>query len=375
MNLKSLSLPALFLIAVTVATGCAKKEEPAAATQAAAKVNSEEITVHQINTVLARTPNIPPARMDSAKREILDRLIDQQIAKQAAIAKELDRSPNVMQRIEAARTEILANSYIESIALAVPKPTVEEMKKYYADHPELFEQRRIFNIQQIFVPSTEGLSEKQREQIAKSRSMEDVATWLNQQKIKFTASRGVRAAEAIPLDLLATLHAMKAGEMRLIDAGNGLNVLRVVGTQAAPVDEATAAPRIMQFLFNKRASDATASEMKKIRDKTEITLLGEFVETAATAEARTRAQTDAKAKELEKLKADAMLETQTRAEIKEKMAQESQANSDALVKAREARLAAQKKQPAPDNSKSGSVQPPPPNINQENIDKGLRGLR
>jgi len=376
MEFQSVLKSVVVVFAVTIAFGCADKDKAETITQAAAKVNSDEITVHQINSVLARTPNIAPDAMDSTKREVLNKLIDQQIAKQAAIEKKLDRSAGVMQRIETARTEILARSYIESIVSEVPKPTIEEMKKYYAEHPELFAKRRVFNIQQIFVPSNEGPAEKLQQQVTRSRSMEDVTSWLNLQKIKFTASRGLRAAESIPLELLSKLHAMKDGEMRLIETGNGVSIFRVIASQTIPVDEATAAPRIMQFLFNQRASEATAAEMKKIRDRTEITLLGEFVETAAAAEARIKAQADTKARELEKLSSDAELEAQTRAEVRARVAAEAQANADALANAREERLATKSPETqTPADSKSGSAPPNKPQLQQENIDSGLRGLR
>ena len=56
------------LIAVALFAGCGKKEDSTkegegkekSASQVAAKVNTEEITVHQINSVLSRTPNLPP---------------------------------------------------------------------------------------------------------------------------------------------------------------------------------------------------------------------------------------------------------------------------------------------------------------------------
>ena len=104
------------LLAIVIAPGCGKKDEAdtkaKAATQVAAKVNAEEITVHQVNNILARNPNVKPEAAGEAKREILNRLIDQQLAKQEAIEAKLDRSPNVMQAIEAARSEILARAHL-----------------------------------------------------------------------------------------------------------------------------------------------------------------------------------------------------------------------------------------------------------------------
>ena len=87
--------------------------EKKAASQVAAKVNDGEISVHQINFVLQRTPNIPAAKAEAAKRQVLESLIDQELAVQQAMEAKLERTPNVMQAIESARREILARAFIE----------------------------------------------------------------------------------------------------------------------------------------------------------------------------------------------------------------------------------------------------------------------
>ena len=120
---------------LAIAAGCSKKDEAKPASQVAARVNTDEITVSQINNVLARAQNLPPETAAKAKIEILDKLIDQQLAKQQAIANKLDRTPAVVQAIEAAKNESLARSSLENGASSLPKPTPAEIKKYYFDHP------------------------------------------------------------------------------------------------------------------------------------------------------------------------------------------------------------------------------------------------
>ena len=71
-------------IGTVLATGCGKSDEKKAATQVAAKVNGDEISVHQINNVLTRATGITADNAPQAKREILDKLIDQQLAVQQA---------------------------------------------------------------------------------------------------------------------------------------------------------------------------------------------------------------------------------------------------------------------------------------------------
>ncbi len=119
----------MLLALAALTSGCGKKDEAKTATQVAAKVNADEITVHQINNVLARSQNVTPEVADVAKREILSRLIDQQLARQQAVERKLDREPSVMQAIEAAKSEILARAYLERIASRLPKPTPEESQE------------------------------------------------------------------------------------------------------------------------------------------------------------------------------------------------------------------------------------------------------
>ena len=276
----------LVLAAFALSSGCSRKDGEKAATQVAAKVNSDEITVHQVNYILVRAKNISPDAVDKAKREILNRLIDEELAKQQAIKQRLDRSPGVVQAIEASKTEILARAYFEQIAAAQPKPTEVEIKKYYQDHPELFSQRRIFNLEEILVLPKPGLDTGLKEQTAKAKSMQEISAWLKARDAKFAETKGTRAAEDIPLDLLPKLQTMKDGEIRLIATNGPLQVFHLVSSTTVPVDETKAGPRIERFLFNQRSAEAIAKEMKQIKEKAHIEYVGEFAKEASAAESK-----------------------------------------------------------------------------------------
>ena len=143
--------------------GCGEKRAKGAS-QTAAKVNKEEITVHQINFLLQQQRNLRPENTEAASRQVLERLIDQELATQKASDLKLDRDPRVVQQMEAAKREIIARAYVDKIGEAAAKPTAEEIKKYYADKPALFSQRRIYNLQEIVIEAKpeqiEGLRAK-----------------------------------------------------------------------------------------------------------------------------------------------------------------------------------------------------------------------
>ncbi|MES2089692.1 MAG: EpsD family peptidyl-prolyl cis-trans isomerase [Pseudomonadota bacterium] len=136
------------VLAAVLAAGCNKDEKSKTASQAAARVNGEELTVHQINLVLERQQGIKPEQAEQASRQILEGLIDQELAVQKAAEQKMDRDPQIVQMLDAARRNILARAYLEKSAQAgVSAPSASDVSKYFSDHPALFAQRRIYMLQ------------------------------------------------------------------------------------------------------------------------------------------------------------------------------------------------------------------------------------
>jgi EpsD family peptidyl-prolyl cis-trans isomerase len=228
----------------------------------AARVNAEPITVQELEAARKRG-------------ETLDRLIEQRLARQHAIERGLDRAPQIVRAMEAARTEILEHAYRQLVAEAQPKPTPEEIRRYYAEHPELFAKRRIYSLEEVTIARGREFAKALRERLAKGEPLEAIALWLESLEARFTMSRSTRAAEQLPLELLPRLHKMKEGEVHAIDHGpDGTVVLvRVVAARLSPLDEATAAPLIEKFLLARRSSDALAAELKRLRTAARIEYL------------------------------------------------------------------------------------------------------
>ena len=274
----NISLMLSFLLVAGLA-GCGNKESAKPAGQIAAKVNSGEISVHQVNYILSRTPAASkPEAGPKLRREVLDRLIDQELAVEQAVEKKLDRAPDVLMTIENARREILARAYVEQIAAGLPKPTDAEAKEYYAAHPQLFAERRIYSIQEIVLPPSEGIAKQLGEMLQGGASMEDIANWLKGKNIKFVAGGATRAAEQVPLELLPKIHPLKVGQGLILQSPQSVTVMKLVGAQSVPVAEDVALPRIQQFLGNQRASEAAKQEFKTLKANAKITYMGEFAD-------------------------------------------------------------------------------------------------
>ena len=269
---------AIFALALTVAlAGCGeKKDKPA--TQTAAKVNKEEVTVSQINQVLAQQRALPAGQAASAAPVVLERLIDQELALQKAGDLKLDRDPRVMQAIEASRREIVARAYVEKVGEGAPKPTPKEVEDYYNGHPALFANRRIYNLQELDIISTPDQLEPLKKQLEASKTFPIFLDYLKANGFKFQGSEGVRAAEQLPLASVEQFAALKDGQavFSAKPDGKGARVIHVAGSRVQPVNLQSATPAIEQFLLNERKRKLVADDLQALRKAAKIEYVGDY---------------------------------------------------------------------------------------------------
>lgn len=272
------------LSAAAALAGCGEKKDKGAS-QTAAKVNKDEITVHQINFVLQQQRGLKPEQADAASKQILERLIDQQLALQKADDQKIDRDPRVVQQLEAARREILARAYVEKIGEAAPKPTAEDIKKYYDEKPALFAQRRIYNLQEIIVEAKPEQANELREKLSGAKNINEFVEYLKSKDYKFAGNSAVRAAEQLPLQSLDAFGRMKDGQAMMLPNPNGFQVVVVAGTRSQPLSEDQARPVIEQYLLNERKRKLAEDDIKALRSAAKIEYVGKFAEGAASAAA------------------------------------------------------------------------------------------
>lgn len=253
------------------------------ASQTAAKVNKEEITVHQINFVLQRQPGLKPEQAEAASRQVLERLVDQELAVQKAQEQKLDRDPRVVQQIEAAKREIIARAYVERVGESVSKPTNEEIAKYYNDKPALFKERRIYSLQELQIEAKPEQFEVLRAKLGAAKNLNEFVDFLKANDFRFAGNQAVRAAEQLPLASLDGISRMKDGDSMVSPAANGITVLFLVGSRSQPVDEARARPAIEAFLLNQRKAEVVQKDIKALRDGSKIEYVGKFAQPAPAA--------------------------------------------------------------------------------------------
>lgn len=277
-----IGLSALAVALALALGGCGDKKEEKGATQVAAKVNGEEITVHQVNHELAKMGNLPPEQAKSVSLRVVKALVDQQLLVQKALEEKMDRDPQVLQALEAARRQVLSQAYIQKVSGAPSAPSQTEVTDYYNKHPELFAERRIYRLQEINIPVTPANEATVKQQLAQSKSLNDLMQWLKAQNIAARTGQSTKPAEQLPLEILPKLHKLKDGQVLTLGGPGSINLLIIAASQSQPLTPEQAKPVIERFLANSGKRQVLESDLKKLRDKAKIEYLGDYADAGKT---------------------------------------------------------------------------------------------
>lgn len=275
-------LPTLGL-ALALLSGCGGGQGGVrkADSQVAATVNDGELTVHQVQTVLERQPRLAAGDAGgSAAARVLEGLIDQELAAQAARAAALDKDPRIVQRLEAARREILAQAWQESVAGGGRNATSDEIDRYYESHPALFAQRRIYLLQESAVEADGAARAALLAQAGETRSAEELAALLQRNGLSPATRVVSQAAEDIPLALLERLAPLEPGRSVALAQGSAARIYTVLQATKAPIERRQAQGAIAAFLANQRKGEAVGDAMKKLRAEARIVYQGNFAASA-----------------------------------------------------------------------------------------------
>lgn len=264
-TISGLLLCAAAVSAVTLSACGNKDKKPG---QALASVDGKEVTVLQLNDELQRA-GVKPAQLDAAKKQLLDVLVERQLVLNAAEKEQVARDPVVMQAIERAKAQIITQAYVQKRISALVKPSEADVSAYYNKHPELFAQRRQFDMRQLVIDSS-SLSAEARAAIDGAKSIEDVAAWFDAHQVKYARAQLARTSTDLPADMNSKLLAMSKGQLFIVREGERSLIVALNDVREAPLALAAAAPQIGQFLINTKIKEATEAEVKRLRASAKV---------------------------------------------------------------------------------------------------------
>lgn len=276
---RHLVLLATVLCAALATVACSKGSDKKSTSQVAVKVNGEELSVHQVDLVMGRqAANVPPAQQDAAAKRILEGLVDQELAAQAAKKDKLDQDPRIVQQMEAAKRDVLARAYLERLGEKVTEPSSDEIDRYYETHPNLFSQRRLYSLQETNFSIDPQKAAAMKARLEATTSLEKMNEVLRGDSVQFTARQTSVSAEDVPLAILDQLAALKEGQSLVLTRDGAGRVLTLINAQLAPVGPVPAKRLISGYLTNDRKRTALQEGVKALREQSKIEYQGRFAQ-------------------------------------------------------------------------------------------------
>lgn len=261
--------------------GCGDKGHGNNSSQSLVSVNGKEITVHQLNEELGRA-NVQPAQKEAASKQILSALVDRQLLEQAALKAKVDRDPNVMQAIERAKSQIVAQAYLQSKVASITKADKAEVESFYKQNPALYAERKLVEMEQLLIDSKQ-VNEEFKSALGGFKSLQDVAVWLDGKGIQYDRGEVARSVAELPPQISERLKDARKGQLFVIGMGPRTMLVLMDQIKDSPVSFVDAASQIEQILLNKKRKEAGEAELSKLRAEAKIEYFDKALEQTAPA--------------------------------------------------------------------------------------------
>lgn len=276
------AMTALLAVLLLALTGCNEKPTTSAGA-VAAKVNGEVIAADDVDRELGKAgetlKSVPPATAN----QVLNLLVEQRLLVQQAKKSGVDKDPKVIQAIQAAQNQILAQAYLAKSTEAAVKPGDTEISDFHAKHPELFAERRVYRLQELGIQVSPENVGAVKARLSAGANMGEVVNWLKSQNIPVRGNEVVRGADQLPMDMAARLHKLNVGQAITVEGPKQLSVLVITGIQPQPISLEQARPMIERLLLTNKKRDQAKADLEKLRAAAKIEFSAPFAEAKAAA--------------------------------------------------------------------------------------------
>lgn len=235
-------------------SACNHSDSGGKQTQVVAKVNGDEITVHQINGEMRRL-QVPVANPQVVAKKMLDSLIDRQLLVQEAIKLNLDRTPEVVQLVDAARAQIYAQAYLARKVSALSAATDKEVQQFMTEHPEVFSRRKVFTTADIIFANDPAKINTEKLQTLVNNA-EELKSWLNSHQVHFEIAEETIPTEALPKEAVSLADQIKVGDLLFMH-----DDIKVVARSIANIAEVPLTPQQATDMATKAVNERKRQQL------------------------------------------------------------------------------------------------------------------
>jgi EpsD family peptidyl-prolyl cis-trans isomerase len=152
----------------------------------AARVEGKDITVSDLRAEIAGAKLTDPRQIQQAEQQALQQIIVRTVLAKAAQDEGIDKTSDFAVAKKRAIDNLLAQSLEAKLAASVPAPTRQEADGFMSSHPDIFADRKVFDVDQIrMAPPSDP---RVFQEIRPLKNLDDIIAVLNHEQIKFNRS-------------------------------------------------------------------------------------------------------------------------------------------------------------------------------------------
>jgi len=266
---RHLLIPAVALAVSACNFGGSKPKAPTG--QVVATVGGHEITVRQLNAELSGAAPAAPAAQKEQKRAALNFMIERTVLADEARKQGIDKDPDFILLSQRAMDSLLAQQLQAKVAAAVPAITKDEATRFENANPNIFAERKIFEVDQIRMnqPSDPGILAK----LQPLKTLDEVVKLLTDNNLPF--QRGTTSLDAVGQNpkLVDAIVALPPQEVFVFPAGNQIMINQVKSVRTEPFTGEAADKYAMNVLRLERTQTAVQRQMQAILAKAKSTIV------------------------------------------------------------------------------------------------------
>ncbi len=266
----------------------AEESTAAKPTQVVARVNAEELTVHQLNERMAAWTGGAGSSgaEDPAIGRSLNRLIELTLLRQEAEAQGLANKPDVMRQLLASRSEVLARAMAQQLGEEEPTPAPQDVRRYFDEHPESFARRQVFLVREVRSVAPPHAQDKILQRLSEFREPHSLVRALEREGHRASWGHLQVSSDQLPLGQLSRLRGMETGQAIRMEDAQGLRVWWLQAVADQPIEWDRAQPVIERLLISQARAERVRREIARLRDQSKVEYVGDFSRWATNPESK-----------------------------------------------------------------------------------------
>jgi len=255
-------LASVALISFALLSACSSDAEPAG--QVVATVDGVEITQSELNAELGGIRGRNAEEQKALQSAALQGIVNRTLLANAAASQELDKSPEGAMTKRRAEQMALISLLEKSVVATTPTISPEEATEFVEENPGLFEQRRIFLVEQIAVNAN---SPKLLKDLEPLNTMAEVQAYLTSLKLPSQMSFGVIDALQTDPEVTRQITALEPNAVFVLPQGDTIRINRIRETQIVPITGDDAVSVAKEILSNQRRQQLLNSSISTLLEK------------------------------------------------------------------------------------------------------------